>query len=217
MIKNYVKYEDEINNEYINKLKPYDEKLNILTIKDGKEVVKPVAENGRWPSKYKYIKNIYDLNSVLSNQEKLVISVSVDNLDPMSKSYLGINEENLFAIHTPDQTYSIGTKNYLVDYDFEFNGLSKDVVNSFEPVVALKNDNEETYSIKSVHTITSDIDERREDLKNWYDGISDLYYRTTNSEIAEKFADDIIEFTKVGPNKWLPTKLPIYMMDNYKK
>lgn len=216
MVKNYVKFTDEIDNEFISNLNKLDERLQILTIENGETKVKPISRGGYWPSRFKYVKNIYDINHVLTPEETLVIEIGIDDLDK-------INQNNLFQIRFPEmeQQTRIGGKCYLVDYDFSFKGLPKEIERSFDPVVALKdieqNQEFETYQIKQVHTITSNIDERRQDLKVGYGGITDLYYRTSNPMIASQFEDSIIEFTQIAPGKWTPTKIPSYMMDEYSK
>jgi len=218
MVKNYVKYTDEIDNEFINNLNKLDERINILTVENGETKVKPIAREGYWPSRFKYAKNIHDLHYLLSNDETLVIEIGFEDLDK-------INEKNLFQVRFPEkeEKIRIGEKCYLVEYDFSFRGLPKEIEREFEPVVALKNfdvqneNNHETYKIKQIHTIMSDIGERRNDLRSGFGGISDLYYRTKNSNIAEQFSDDIIEFTQVAPGKWAPTRVPSYMMDEYSK
>lgn len=218
MVKNYVRYTDEIDNEYINNLNKLDERINILTTENGEVKVKPIARGGYWPSRFKYVKNIHDLHNVLSKDETLVIEIGFEDLDK-------INEKNLFQVRFPEKEEKtrIGEKSYLVDYDFSFRGLPREIEREFEPVVALKDfdvpteGGYETYAIKQVHTIMSNIDERRHDLKTGFGGISDLYYRTKNPNIAEQFSDDIIEFTQVAPGKWAPTRVPSYMMDEYSK
>lgn len=216
MVKNYVKFTDEIDNEFINNINRLDERLQILTIENGEYKVKPISREGYWPSRFKYVKNIFDLNRHLNPEETLVIEISIDDLDK-------INQKNLFQIRFPEieEKTRIGGKCYLVDYDFSFKGLSKEIAKAFDPVVLLKDFEQvqefETYQLKQVHTITSNIDERRHDLKIGYGGITDLYYRTSNPMVAEQFSDSVIELTQVAPGRWTPTKMPSYMMDEYSK
>lgn len=211
MVKNYVKYENEIDNPYINGFKVYDPKFNILTTNGAELEVKPISVDGRWPSRFKYVKTVYDLYASLNENEELIFEVSIDELDK-------INEDNLFPVRYPDLTdMTIGSKTYLVEYDFSFEGLSEDIKREFTPAVALKQLEEGIYFVGDVHTITDGIAERRNDIKDGYGEYSDLYLKTTNPEIARQFPDDIIELTQIAPKKWIITKMPEYIKSQQTK
>jgi len=217
VIKNYVKYVDVKNSEIVNSLNRFDSKLQILTEENGVTKVNPISKDGYWPSRFKYAKNINDINDLLSDNEILVIEINIDDLNK-------IDEKNLFSVRFPEKEdkNKIGLKNYLVPWDFSFDGLSKEIANAFEPVVVLKNVIQyetklETYRIRAVHTIRDNIGVRRQDISSSFGGVSDLYYRTTDLEVALEFADDVTEFIQVAPGTWVVSKLPNYMKEQNRK
>ena len=107
MIKNYVKYIDEKDNDFVRNLNRYDSRIQILTEVDGVIKANPIAKDGYWPSRFKYVKNIKDLNDMLSKNETLVIEINIDNLDK-------IDEKNLFSVRFSEKEdkNKIGLKYY---------------------------------------------------------------------------------------------------------
>lgn len=213
MVKNYVRYVDEMENPFIQNLYRFDSKFNVLKVTENEEIeIKPLFENGNVPSRFKYVKSVDDLNTYLDKDETLIVEIKADEVEY-------INSENLFSHRFPEKSpkYGIGQKAYLVDYNFSFNGLPKEVEKTSIPVVLLKEQNSDLYLMRQVHTIMDSINERRNDLKRGFGGYSDLYYQLTDPQVAETFQDDAIEIVMTKPETWMVTKVPGYMKDEQTK
>lgn len=210
MSKNYVTYESERDNNFINsftKLSPEVQKLVI----NGDETysIDPFISL----EKYKYVKSLEELNDSLRPNETLVIEISDENLDKVSR-------DNIFTYTKPVKSekksnYEIGKKTYLVDYDFSLNGLSKEEQQSFVPSVLLKR-NDGSYALRQICTITDSIEERRHEIKEGYGGYSDLYFEIKDKKVADQFYDDAYELIKTSSQSWAVVRAPKYTLSQSK-
>lgn len=210
MIKNYVKYEDEMGNPFIednfNKLSK--EVQRMITDKDQNEKyrIEPIVDL----SKFKYVHSLKDLNNALPENESLIIEISSENVDK-------VNRKNLFHHRFAEKnTANIGTQINLLSLDYDLGWLPKDIRNKLQSNtrVVLKNE-DNTYSVKEVHTITSSMNERRSDLSRGFGGISDIYYEITDPDlIIQLFENDVISLVKINEGRWLVTNIPEYLRED---
>lgn len=216
MNKNYVTYESERNNPFINQFTKLSSEVQRLIVqKDETILIEPFVNLGN----YKNVRSLAELDNCLPNNETLVIEISEKNLDK-------VNKDNIFAYRPVNKEvkstkYEIGKKAYLLPYDYALGGLPHEVKNALEPSVLLKkpaSDAEESvYVFQPIITITDSIRQRRDYLAEAYGEYSDLYYEVKDSKVVEMFEVDIMELTKVGPQSWIITKTPEYLQSSPSK
>lgn len=207
----YVRYQDEKGNPYIeenfDRRSPEIKRLLI----DGKGNCK-IEPFISWAN-YKNIYSLSDLHAAMPENEILVIQIEKENLDKVQPT-------NVFSYRDPQKEttkYGIGNKEFLVNYDFSFNGLPREIQRAFTPAVLLKQPNSKYYKLGEVTTITDAIDERRHYIKEGFGELSDLYFKITDPNVVEQFSEDVLEVTKMTPESWMVTRIPDYMKETPNK
>lgn len=201
----YVLYENEKNNEYINALKP----INPAVKKIRRTETGAIMEEFYDFSKYRNVRTLSELSKALNEDEYLIIELNDEirkTVDPKNIiPYVTHEPEvDIQAEKTATSTKEIGEKLHLVKYG-EFN--SKDLeygLTQLIPVqIQMNQDGTCDWAIISYNgDSTRQLDEH---LAYVYGGFSGVYY-TGPKEIIEQ-SENYYEITKLEEDKWEFIKL----------
>jgi len=198
----YILYEREKNNEFINRLKPIDNAVKkIIKTKDG--IKMEVFYNF---SKYKNVRTLHGLSESLVEGEYLIIDLTEvqkrDNeLYERIKETVDANNIIPYVYHTlePQQkpVRAVGEKLYLIKFDDPIRSTI-DIRNS--RLVQLKVNPDQTCSCEGI--TFSSISKRQldEELSYNYGGFSGLYYLIPEEE--KENLETYYEITKIEDGKW---------------
>lgn len=201
----YVLYESEKNNEFINRLKPIHS-----AVKKIKKTEKGVIMEEFYDfSNYKNVRSLEDLSQSLNENEYLIIDLNEikkedERLPEQFKLYEKI-KETIDINHIIEYIYHdskkverpIGEKLYLIKYDDE----QVNIINAKQyPLVKVQMHLDETCDWQEIRFTSKHKKEIDEELYYYNGGYSGLYYL-----IPEKSLDDINEYceiTKIENGKW---------------
>ena len=196
----YVLYESEKNNEFINSLKPIHPAIKKIKRTANGLIMEEFYDF----SKFKNIKNLNELSGALKEGEYLIIDLNKVK-EENEKTYEEIREtisENHELDNPKKSDRKIGDKLYLIKYD-ELN--KKKIKTNNIVLVQLKMNPDETCTWESISFSSISKNQLNDELEYTYGGFSGLYYLISEELIEE--LDTYYELSKIEDGKWDIIKL----------